>query len=315
MVAADPSVERVRVVRIGHAKGIAMAHVSGHLLRESDEVNREQREYWATEGPRQYQEYGETNEALLAPFGQAMLDAAQLQPGERVLDVGCGYGTSTLEAAEGVAPSGRVVGIDISAAMLEPARQRVAAAGVDNVALLQADAQVHPFEPASFDVVISRFGVMFFDDPEAAFANLARALRPGGRLVFACPQDPLRSEWVRIAFGAAVGALGRAPDLGPAGAPGPFALANGDRLARLLTAAGFRDVALEGVTRPVRVGHEIDQTVRFIMSLPQSQQLFTGAPKDVLGAAVEALRGAFTPYAGSNGVVMDSTAWLVSARR
>jgi SAM-dependent methyltransferase len=315
MVAADPSVERVRVVRIGHAKGIAMAHVSGHLLRESDEVNREQREYWATEGPRQYQEYGETNEALLAPFGQAMLDAAQLQPGERVLDVGCGYGTSTLEAAEGVAPSGRVVGIDISAAMLEPARQRVAAAGVDNVALLQADAQVHPFEPASFDVVISRFGVMFFDDPEAAFANLARALRPGGRLVFACPQDPLRSEWVRIAFGAAVGALGRAPDLGPAGAPGPFALANGDRLARLLTAAGFRDVALEGVTRPVRVGHEIDQTVRFVMPLPQSQQLFTGAPKDVLGAAVEALRGAFTPYAGSNGVVMDSTAWLVSARR
>jgi SAM-dependent methyltransferase len=292
-----------------------MAHVSGHLLRESDEVNREQREYWATEGPRQYQEYGETNEALLAPFGQAMLDAAQLQPGERVLDVGCGYGTSTLEAAEGVAPSGRVVGIDISAAMLEPARQRVAAAGVDNVALLQADAQVHPFEPASFDVVISRFGVMFFDDPEAAFANLARALRPGGRLVFACPQDPLRSEWVRIAFGAAVGALGRAPDLGPAGAPGPFALANGDRLARLLTAAGFRDVALEGVTRPVRVGHEIDQTVRFVMPLPQSQQLFTGAPKDVLGAAVEALRGAFTPYAGSNGVVMDSTAWLVSARR
>jgi SAM-dependent methyltransferase len=292
-----------------------MAHVSGHLLRESDEVNREQREYWATEGPRQYQEYGETNEALLAPFGQAMLDAAQLQPGERVLDVGCGYGTSTLEAAEGVAPSGRVVGIDISAAMLEPARQRVAAAGVDNVALLQADAQVHPFEPASFDVVISRFGVMFFDDPEAAFANLARALRPGGRLVFACPQDPLRSEWVRIAFGAAVGALGRAPDLGPAGAPGPFALANGDRLARLLTAAGFRDVALEGVTRPVRVGHEIDQTVRFVMSLPQSQQLFTGAPQDVLGAAVEALRGAFTPYAGSNGVVMDSTAWLVSARR
>jgi SAM-dependent methyltransferase len=292
-----------------------MAHVSGHLLRESDEVNREQREYWATEGPRQYQEYGETNEALLAPFGQAMLDAAQLQPGERVLDVGCGYGTSTLEAAEGVAPSGRVVGIDISAAMLEPAHQRVAAAGVDNVALLQADAQVHPFEPASFDVVISRFGMMFFDDPQAAFGNLARALRPGGRLVFVCPQDPLKSEWVRIAFGAAVAALGRAPDLGPAGAPGPFALADGDRLAGLLTAAGFRDVAMEAVTRPVRIGRDIDHTVGFVMSLPQSQQLFAGAPQDVVGAAVAALHGAFAPYAGSNGVVMDSTVWLVSARR
>lgn len=167
-----------------------MTHASGDLLRASDEVNRAQREYWATAGPRQYEEYSDTNEALLAPFGQAMLDAALLRPGERVLDVGCGHGTSPLEAAERVAASGRVVGVDISAVMLEPARQRVAAAGVDNVELLQADAQVHPFEPASFDVVISRFGMMFFDDPEAAFGNLARALQPGGRLVFVCPQDP-----------------------------------------------------------------------------------------------------------------------------
>jgi SAM-dependent methyltransferase len=291
-----------------------MTHASGDLLPASDDANVAQRAYWTTEGPRQYQEYSDTNEALLAPFGQAMLDAARLQPGERVLDVGCGHGTSTLEAAKRVAPSGRVVGVDISAAMLEPARQRVAAGGVDNVELLQADAQVHPFEPASFDVVISRFGIMFFDDPQAAFGNLARALQPGGRLVFVCPQDPLKSEWVRTAFGAAVAALGRAPDLGPAGAPGPFALADGDRLARLLTTAGFRDVALEAVTRPVRIGRDIDHTIGFVMSLPQSQQLFTSAPQDVVGAAVAALRGAFAPYAGSNGVVMNSTAWLASAR-
>jgi SAM-dependent methyltransferase len=155
---------------------------------------------------------------------------------------------------------------------------------------------------------------MFFDDPQAGFGNLARALQPGGRLVFVCPQDPLKSDWVRTAFGAAVAALGRAPDLGPAGAPGPFALADGDRLARLLTAAGFRDVALEAVTRPVRIGRDIDHTIGFVMSLPQSQQLFTGAPQDVVGAAVAALRGAFEPYAGSNGVVMNSSAWLASAR-
>jgi SAM-dependent methyltransferase len=206
-------------------------------------------------------------------------NAVLLQPGERVLDVGCGYGTSTLEAAKRVAPSGRVVGVDISAAMLEPARQRVAAGGVDNVELLQADAQVHPFEPASFDVVISRFGIMFFDDPQAGFGNLARALRPGGRLVFVCPQDPLKSEWVRIAFGAAVAALGRAPDLGPPGAPGPFALADGDRLARLLTAAGLRDVALEAVTRPVRIGRDIDHTVGFVMSLPRANSSSQMRPK------------------------------------
>ncbi len=108
-----------------------MTHASERLRSTSTEVNRAQREYWDDAGPRQYREFGDTNEALIAPFGQAMLDAARLQPGERVLDVGCGFGTSTLEAAERVAPSGRVVGVDISAAMLEPARRRVAAAGRD----------------------------------------------------------------------------------------------------------------------------------------------------------------------------------------
>jgi len=291
-----------------------MTH-AGEKLLPSDEVNRAQREYWANEGPRQYQDYGDTNEALFAPFGQAMLDAARLEPGEWVLDVGCGYGTSTIEAAERMAPSGRVVGVDISAAMLESAHQRVAAAALDNVELLQADAQVRPFEAGSFHAVISRFGTMFFEDPEAAFANLCRALRPGGRLVFVCWQDPRRSEWVAAALGAVVALLGRAPDLGPPGAPGPFAFADGDRLTRLVTAGGFREVTLETVTRPVRIGRDLDDAVGFMMSLPQSQQLFAGAPEDAVAAAVNALRAAYAPYAGAHGVVMDATAWLVSAHR
>ena len=159
-----------------------------------------------------------------------------------------------------MAPTGRVVGVDISAAMLEPARRRVAAAGLDNVELLEADAQVHRFEAGSFDAVISRFGMMFFEDPEAAFANLARALRPGGRLSFVCPQDPLKSEWVAIALGAAVARWVGRPNLGAPGAAGAFAFADGDRLTRLLTAGGFREVRLETVTRPQRVGDALPMT-------------------------------------------------------
>jgi SAM-dependent methyltransferase len=281
----------------------------------SDEVNKEQRRYWTNEGQQQYQQHGDRFDDMVAPFGHAMLDAAQLRPGHRVLDVGCGYATTTIEAAGRVTPSGRVLGVDISAAMLRTARRRVAATGLDHLALLEADAQVHAFDPGSFDAVISRFGTMFFDDPEAAFANLARALRPGGRLAFVCWQDRLKSEWVATALGAVVPLLGRPPELGTPGAPCPWAFADGDRLERLLTAGGFRDVRLETVTRPQRIGDHVEDAVGFVMSLPESQQLFAGAPEDTVAAAAAAVGAAFMPHAGAGGVVFNASAWLVSARR
>jgi hypothetical protein len=144
---------------------------------------------------------------------------------------------------------------------------------------------------------------------------LARALRPGGRLHFVCAQDPLKSEWVAVAFGAAVEATGRAPEVGHPGAPGPFAFSDGDRLGRLLTGGGFREPRLESIVRPVRLGPDIDTAVAYILSLPESQQLFAGAPRKTLQAAKTALRSGFAPYAGSQGVVMDASAWLVSAHR
>jgi SAM-dependent methyltransferase len=278
------------------------------------EVNQDQRRYWANEGQQQYQQHGDRFEAMAAPFGDAMLDAAQLRPGHHVLDVGCGYATTTIEAAKRVTASGRVLGVDLSATMLQTARRRVAAAGLDQVALLEADAQVHAFDPGSFDAVISRFGIMFFDDPEAAFANLYRALRPDGRLAFVCWQDPLQSEWIATALGAAVPLLGRPPQLGTPGAPGPWAFADGDRLERMLTAAGFRDVRLEPVTRPQRIGADLDDAVGFVMSLPESKQLFAGASEDTVTAAAAAVGAAFAPHVGAGGVVLNASAWLGSAR-
>jgi SAM-dependent methyltransferase len=291
-----------------------MTHPTEVFQQPADEPNQAQRDEWNQGQPR-YHAYADRWEQIWAPFGQAMFDAARLQPGERALDVGCGYATTTIEAAERVAPSGRVVGVDISAAMLETARQRVAAARLDNIELLEADAQVHPFDAGSFDAVTSRFGTMFFAGPEAAFANLARALRPGGRLAFVCWQDPLNSEWIAVALGAAVAVLGQAPELGAPGAPGPFAFADGDRLAQLVTQSGFRDLSLETVTRPQRIGDDADDAAAFLLSIAEDMQLFAGALDRVVAAAADALRAAYAPYAGPQGVVMEGTAWLVSAHR
>jgi SAM-dependent methyltransferase len=213
-----------------------------------------------------------------------------------------------------VSPGGAAVGNDITAALLEVARRRAAAAGLDNVELLEADAEVHAFEEMGYDAVISRFGVMFFSNPAAAFHNLHRAVRGGGRLVVVCPGDPRQSEWVAVAFAAAAPHVG-VPRLGPPGAPGPFAFADGSRLARALEGGGFRDVTLQAVDRTVRIGNDVDGVADFITSLPESQQLFRGQPESKIAAAIDALREGFAPYAGPDGVLVNGSAWLASARR
>jgi SAM-dependent methyltransferase len=286
-----------------------MAHPDGAT------TGTQQHEHRALEGMEElYIREADRLEAINGPFGEAMLDVARLQPSERVLDVGCGQGTTTLRAAQGVAPDGTAVGVDISAPLVALARQRAAAAGVGNVAFIHADAQAHPFQEHGFDAVISRFGTMFFQDPEAAFANLGRAIRQGGRLAIVCPNDPLKTEWVAVAFAAAAPQVG-IPDLGPPGAPGPFAFADGDRLRRVLQAGGFHEITLQAVTRPIRMGDNAEDVTAFITSLPEARQLFAGKPQDKVAAAIDALRQALVPYAGADGVVMNETAWLASAHR
>ena len=283
-------------------------------MAATDKVTTAPRQHWPREATELYLREADRIEAMNGPFGDVMLDAAALQPGERVLDVGCGHGTTTLDAAQRVTPGGAALGIDITARTRRTARRRASAAGIGNVEFLKADAQVHPFQEAGFDAVISRFGVMFFDDPEAAFANLGRAVRPGGRLVIVCPNDPMQSEWVAVAFAAAAPHVGL-PDLGPPDAPGPFAFADGNRLERTIRAGGFHDVTLEAIDRPIRIGDNVDDVADFITSLPEGQQLLAGKPDDKVAAAVDALREGFAPYAGPDGVIVNDAAWLASARR
>jgi SAM-dependent methyltransferase len=219
-----------------------------------------------------------------------------------------------VQAAGLVAPRGAVVGVDISGPMLDLAHRRADLTGQDNVQFLEADAQTHPFLDESFDAVISRFGAMFFADPQTAFANLGRSLRPHGRLVLVCWQDPSKIEWAALAIGAAAAQFGP-PDFGPPGAPGPFAMADGTRLRRHLDDAGFLDVTVDAITRPHRVGEDVADVVSFIASMDETRALFAGKPQDQVAAAVRSIADALAPYAGPHGVVTDATAWLVSARR
>ena len=247
-------------------------------------------------------------------FGDAMLEAADLEAGQRVLDVGCGAGSTTVDAARRVAPNGAALGVDISGPALELARERAAAAGLEAVDFIEADAQVHSFEPGAFDAVISRFGTMFFGDPVAAFANLRHALRPGGRLAVVAWQGPFESEWTTVAVNVAIAHFGRPPDLGVPGGPGPFAFADGDRFKSVVTACGFRDVTLDAIARPMLMGSDVEDVVGMVAATPQSKGLFAGQPAAKVEAAIAGLRDAFAPYARGEGVVMNGTAWLLTAR-
>lgn len=282
-------------------------------MTQTSETNREQREYWTGEGAEYWRQRGDWWNEMFAPFGRTMLDAADLRPGNRVLDVGCGFGATTIEAAERVAPDGAAVGVDISPQLLEVARTR--AAGAANIDWLEADAQVHPFEAGSYDVVISRFAAMLFDDPPTAFANLHRALRPGGRLAFVCWQHPMNVEWIAVSIAAAVAIVGQPPDLGDPGAPGPFAFADGDRARELVAAGGFSDVAVEPVTRPTRLGADLAEAADAVLRLQETQEMLEGTPEGTQQKANAALQEAFAPYAGPAGVVLDASAWLVTAHR
>jgi SAM-dependent methyltransferase len=246
-------------------------------------------------------------------FGDAMLEAADLEAGQRVLDVGCGAGSTTVEAARRVAPNGAALGVDISGPALALARER-AAAGLEAVDFIEADAQVHSFEPGAFDAVISRFGTMFFGDPVAAFANLRHALRRGGRLAVVAWQGPFESEWTAVAVKVAIAHFGRPPDLGAPGGPGPFAFADGDRFRSVVTEGGFRDVTLDAIARPMLMGSDVEDVVGMVAATPQSKGLFAGQPDAKVEAAIAGLRDAFAPYARPEGVVMNGTAWLLTAR-
>ena len=248
----------------------------------------------------------------LRAYRERLRAAAEIGPGDHVLDIGCGAGQSTRDAGRAAAP-GRVVGIDVSAPMLETARRLTTAEQLDNVTYEHGDAQVHPFVPGQYDVAISRFGTMFFSDPVAAFSNIARALRVGGRLVWLVWQERARNAWTMAIDAALCG-----PDQPPA--PGltlaAFSLADRDATTRILERAGFGGIRFSDLHEPVFYGRDIDAAMEFIRSFESTRDTLAGLTDAAAARALERLRAMVAARdTGEDGVVFDSRAWLITAQR
>ncbi|MDH3753322.1 MAG: methyltransferase domain-containing protein [Acidimicrobiia bacterium] len=253
---------------------------------------------------------------MLAPFADALFERTGLVPGDRVLDVGCGCGATSLIAARAVGEDGDVLGLDLSPQMLEVARARASAQALANVTFEVADAQRCELEPAGRDVVLSRFGVMFFADPAEAFANLASTLRPGGRLVFCCWQPMLSNDWL-LAPGLAAAAHVPLPDLGPAGAPGPFSLDDPARLHTLLDGAGFEHAVFDELRPDISVGGggSVDEILDYLVTSGSGRALLADADDAARQLAIEAVRRVLADHHDGERVLFGSAAWFVVATR
>ena len=276
-------------------------------------ANHDQFEHWNdSEATGDWVTYQERYDRMLEPFAGLILKAAALSPGEQVLDVGCGCGSTTLAAAHAVTP-GPVTGIDLSAAMLARARDNAAHAGLVNASFEQADAQVHEFG-TSYDAVISRFGVMFFADPVAAFANLLAATRPGGRLAFACWQPLAENDWLLIPLEALAEHV-PVPEPDEPGAPGMFSLSGTDRLDQVLSAAGWHDMSAASERMSILMGGgTLDDAMAFLRGRSIVRRMLADVDQRARDRAMEAVRDALASHADGNEVRLDASVWLVTAQ-
>lgn len=269
-------------------------------------ANEAQIEYWNGAVGERWARLQETIDAALAPITAALMPFANPRPRERVLDVGCGAGTTSYALAKAVGPEGNVTGVDISEPMLAVARAR--SIGVN---FRKADAATHLFHP-THDLVFSRFGVMFFDDPVAAFANIRKALKPRGRLAFVCWRDVKENAWASVPFGAARELL---PPQEPADplAPGPFAFADSERLRAILSRAGYKNIRVEkldtvmimGATPADAAGQALN-----IGPLARAAAELDEAARERIRGVVE---GALAKFAGRDGIAPPAACWLVGA--
>jgi SAM-dependent methyltransferase len=297
--------------KVGDQEGDEMAQLA------ADGPNAEQIEYWNEVSGDRWVEMGDVIDAQISPLGEAAMDRAGIETGERVLDIGCGCGQTTLELAARVGESGSVLGLDISGPMLVRARDRATEANVTNARFQQADAQTHRFDASDMDLVFSRFGVMFFASPIEAFTNLFSALRPGGRLTFVCWKRLDQNPWMHLPMIAAAKHL---PPVGPPpepDAPGPFSFADQERVKGILSDSGFQNIQHESLERDLLVGggRSLDETVEFLAQLGPAGAMLRDASADLKTRVLNEIHDTIKPFNDKGGVRMPSATWIVSAER
>lgn len=283
-----------------------MSTVTAHE-RNSDQIA-----FWNGAAGRRWVSRQEELDLLLKPITAAAIERAAVRPGERIVDVGCGCGGTTIELGRLVGPAGRVLGVDVSAPMVARAVERLPP-GLP-VDFVLADATTYPFARGSFDLLFSRLGVMFFAEPTRSFTNLRTALRPGGGLVFACFRAPQENPWMMTPLQAAYEHVPPLPKVGPED-PGPFSLASDERVRRILGEAGFQSISLDALDLELDIagGRGLDAAVAFALEIGATSRALEGQPPGIRSAVAESVRRVLASYERGLAVPLAGAAWLVTA--
>lgn len=277
------------------------------------ERNADQIAYWNGPGGQRWSDRQAAQDVLLAPVSKILIDRIKAEPGQRILDIGCGCGATSIALAGQVTPGGYVLGVDISAPMLAQAQQS-APAGLP-LEFVLGDATVHPFAPGSFDVMTSRFGVMFFAEPAVSFTNIRRALKPSGRVVFACWREPKENPWMMAPLQAVYRHVPKLPPQQPDD-PGPFAFASEARVNRILIDAGFQDIAMEAcaLSLDIAIGKGLEAAVQSAFEIGPASRALEGHSPEARDAARQSVRDMLATHLKGETVALPGSIWLVTAR-
>lgn len=274
------------------------------------EGNADQIAYWNAASGRKWAEDADKMDAMMREMADAAIAAASPAPGETVIDVGCGSGGTTLLLADAVGAHGHVLGIDVSHPMLEVARAR--AGGRENVSFLEADASSHVFHGRGADLIFSKFGVMFFADPEAAFRNLHQALKPSGRIAFICWRPMADNPFALLPTQAALKHLPPQPRPDP-NAPGPFAFADAVRVGHILTQAGFKTPAFATFDTTMVVGRKPESAAKEAVLVGMASRLLMNESDELKAQVIEELTETYRGHLGPDGVTLPARCWIVTA--